>query len=118
MSRTVISGGAGFIGAHLCDLLIAKGHVVVAVDNFITGRKENVAHLLDHSRFELIEHDICEPFDVPGRVDYVLHLASPASPPDFERIPLETLRAGSSGTHVMLALAREKDADFLMARTS
>lgn len=118
MSRTVISGGAGFIGSHLCDELIAKGHVVIAVDNFITGRKENVEHLLDHSRFELIEHDICEPFEVAGRVDYVLHLASPASPPDFERIPLETLRAGSYGTHVMLDLAREKDADFLLASTS
>ncbi|MCP4645025.1 MAG: SDR family oxidoreductase [bacterium] len=118
MSTVLIAGGAGFLGSHLCDRLLREGHHVVAVDNFITGRRENVAHLLDHDRFRLIEHDVSEPLDVDGDVDFVMHMASPASPQDFKRIPFETLRAGSFATHALLELARAKSARFFLASTS
>jgi dTDP-glucose 4,6-dehydratase len=114
----VISGAAGFIGSHLCDRLIERGDTVIALDNFITGHRENVAHLLDRSNFRFIEHDICEPLDIPDTVDRVFHLASLASPVDYLNHPIETLDAGSIGTRNMLELARRDNARFLISSTS
>ncbi len=114
----VITGGAGFVGSHLCDLLLDQGTAVVCVDNFSTGVMENVAHLRKHSRFDLLVHDVTEPIGVAGEVDLVLHLASPASPPDYLRLPVQTLEAGSLGTLRSLDLAREKGARFILASTS
>lgn len=116
--RVVVAGGAGFIGSHLCERLLAEGHAVLAIDNLVTGRRENVAALMGNPDFHLLEHDIVHPFDVDGPVDAVLHLASPASPSDFLRIPLEILEVGSTGTRRMLDLAHRKGARFLITSTS
>ncbi len=118
MSRALITGGAGFLGSHFCDRLLAEGIDLVIADNLVTGRRANVAHLARDRRFEFMEQDVSEPFDVAGPLDYVLHLASPASPPDFKRIPFETLRAGSYATHNALEIARKKGARFFLASTS
>lgn len=118
MRSAVISGGVGFVGSHLCEALLGQGFQVVAVDDCSTGRIANVQHLLGLSGFRLIHTDVCEPIDVPGDVRYVLHFASAASPPDYLRMPLETLRVGSVGTVNMLELARRKGARFLLASTS
>ena len=118
MARALVSGGGGFLGSHMCDRLLKEGYEVIAVDSFVTGRRRNVAHLLAHPRFQLIEHDISEPFHFTGQLDAIMHLASPASPPDFTRIPLETMRAGSYATHVLLQLAKEHHARFFLASTS
>ena len=115
--RVLVTGGAGFIGSHLCDALLAEGHQVVCVDNFITGRKDNVLHLAGEPKFELMEHDISSPFD-PGRIDYVFHLASPASPVDYLKHGIETLQVGSIGTMNGLELAHKHRAKFLLASTS
>ena len=116
--RLVVLGGAGFLGSHLCDQLLARGDEVVCVDDFCTGRRSNVAHLEVHPRFSLIEADICEPFPVAGPVDGVLNLASPASPPDYLALPLQTLAVGSEGTRRGLELAHRHRARFLLASTS
>lgn len=116
--RVVVTGGAGFLGSHLCDLLISKGDEVVAIDNFITGSPENVAHLASNPAFTLIEQDACEPLRVEGAVDFVAHFASPASPDDFKRFPIEVLRVGSEGTMSALELARANSAKFIVASTS
>lgn len=116
--RLVVTGGAGFLGSHLCERYLGDGHDVVAVDNYLTGSPENVAHLARHARFELIVADVCGGLHVDGRVDGVLHLASPASPIDYLEYPLETLDVGSNGTRAALDLARTKDARFLLASTS
>jgi dTDP-glucose 4,6-dehydratase len=116
--RYIISGAAGFIGSHLCDRLIAEGHNVTALDNLITGHRENIAHLEAHPAFEFIEHDVCQPAHVKGKVDRVFHLASLASPIDYLEHPLETLESGSTGTRNMLELAREHKARFLVTSTS
>jgi len=118
MPRTLITGGAGFIGSHLCDRLLAEGHDVVCVDNFITGRPDNVAHLIGSPRFHLIEHDVTNYTYVQGDLDYVLHFASPASPLDYLRYPIQTLKVGALGTHKALGLAKNKGARFLLASTS
>ena len=118
MSRVVISGGAGFLPSHLCDRFLEEGHEVVALDNFITGRRKNVSHLSQNTSFSLIEHDIIETFQLDGPVDYVMHMASPASPPDFKTIPFETMKANSFGAHNMLEFARDKGARFFVASTS
>jgi len=118
MARAVITGGAGFLGSHLSDRLLAEGYDVVAVDNLVTGSEDNIAHLRDNSRFEYIEQDITQPYTVAGPVDLVYHFASPASPVDYLELPLETLLVGSVGTHHTLDLARDKGARFLMASTS
>jgi dTDP-glucose 4,6-dehydratase len=118
MPRTVISGGAGFIGSHLCDRFLADGHEVVCVDNLITGSIENLRHLRNHRGFEFVRKDIVKPFKIDGPVDFVLNFASPASPIDFTRIPLEILATGSEGTRHMLELARLKKARFMQASTS
>ena len=118
MSRAVITGGAGFLGSHLCERLLAAGDEVVCVDNLLTGRGENIAHLLERPDFRWIEHDVTRPFEIPGPVDYVLHFASPASPIDYLELPIQTLKVGSLGTHNSLGLARTKGARFLLASTS
>ncbi len=118
MSRIVVTGGAGFVGSHLCDALLERGDSVVAVDNFSTSRPENVSHLVDRSGFELIVADVVHEIPVTGRVDGVLHLASPASPPEYLSMPLETLDVSSIGTRRALDLARANDAPFLLASTS
>jgi dTDP-glucose 4,6-dehydratase len=116
--RIVISGGAGFIGSHLCDRLLADGHSVIAFDNFITGNRRNVAHLSGNPRFEFQEHDITEPCAVGGPVDVVINAASLASPKDYLAYPIETLDVGSLGTRRMLDLAMETGARFLLTSTS
>jgi dTDP-glucose 4,6-dehydratase len=116
--RIVITGGAGFLGSHLCDRLLAEGAEVLCVDNFVTGRKDNVQHLVDHPAFSLLDTDVSEALEVEGAVDAVLHFASPASPPDYLRLPIETMKVGAYGTHNALELARAHDARFLLASTS
>jgi dTDP-glucose 4,6-dehydratase len=118
MSRAVITGGAGFLGSHLCERLLREGHEVVCVDNLLTGNRDNVAHLLGRPDFEFVKHDVTTPFEVPGQVAYVLHFASPASPIDYLELPIQTLKVGSLGTHNALGLARAKGARFLLASTS
>jgi len=115
--RIAVTGAAGFLGSHLTDALLAKGHQVVGIDNLATGSRANLAHLSSEPRFELIEQDICEPFDA-GPVDYVFNLASPASPVDYARLGPETLLVGSAGTVNTLNLARKYDAGYLHASTS
>jgi dTDP-glucose 4,6-dehydratase len=118
VSTAVVSGGAGFLGSHLCDYLLAKGHRVICVDNLDTGSLQNIEHLSNGEDFLFVNHDVTEPFFVEERVDYVFHLASPASPIDYLRLPLHTLKVGSYGTHNMLGLAKFKRSRFLIASTS
>lgn len=115
--RAVVTGGAGFLGSHLCDALLADGWSVVVVDNLLTGKRANLAHLRNEPRFEFVEKDICEPFDV-GNVDYVFHFASPASPVDYSTYGVETLRVGSLGTFHALDLARKYRARYFISSTS
>ncbi|HUJ20675.1 MAG TPA: UDP-glucuronic acid decarboxylase family protein [Bryobacteraceae bacterium] len=116
--RIVLSGAAGFIGSHMCDRLLAEGHTVVGLDNFLTGSDKNLAHLGRDPRFHFIEHDVTLPLNLDGRVDAVIHMASPASPKDYLEHPIETLDAGSAGTRQMLELARAHEARFLLTSTS
>jgi len=116
--RTLITGGAGFIGSHLCDRFLAEGHEVVAVDNFLTGTPENIAHLLGNPKFKLIGHDISNPLKVKDKIDNILHFASPASPVDYLEHPIPTLKVGALGTHVTLGLAKAHGARYLLASTS
>jgi len=114
----VITGGAGFLGSHLCERFLAEGWSVLCVDNLLTGNKDNVAHLLDVEGFEFMEHDVTKYIDVDGEVDAILHFASPASPIDYLELPIQTLKVGSLGTHNALGLAHAKKARFLLASTS
>lgn len=116
--RIVVSGGAGFVGSHMCDRLLGEGHTVLALDNLITGAHKNVAHLQNDPNFSFQLQDVTEPFCVDGRVDAVLHMASPASPKDYLEHPIETLDVGSLGTRNMLELARQQQATFLLTSTS
>ena len=116
--RVLVTGGAGFLGSHLCENLLASGGEVICMDNLVTGRRENIAHLEDDERFTFVEHDVVAPFEVQGRLDAVLHFASPASPIDYLRLPVETLEVGSLGTSNALRLAERKGARFLLASTS
>lgn len=118
MGRTVITGGAGFLGSHLCERLLADGDEVICVDNFVTGRPQNVEHLLGAPGFRLLRCDVTDYLHVPGTVDTVLHFASPASPVDYLNLPIQTLKVGSVGTLHALGLAYEKNARFLLASTS
>ena len=115
--RILITGAAGFLGSHLCDRFRREGHSVVAIDNYITGTPENLAHLLGDG-FELVQHDVTEYVHVPGVLDGILHFASPASPTDYLELPIQTLKVGSLGTHKALGLAKAKQARFLLASTS
>lgn len=118
MRRAVVTGGAGFLGSHLCERLLAEGFAVVCVDNFLTGNPDNVVHLQANARFSLVVADVTEFLRIPGRVDAVFHLASPASPLDYLELPIETMKVGSIGTLNALGLARAKGARFLLASTS
>ena len=118
MRRVLITGGAGFIGAHLCRRLLNDGVEVVCMDNLLTGRVENIADLFGRAGFLFVKHDVTDYIHVPGALDAVLHFASPASPADFERLPIEILKVGALGTHKALGVAREKGARFLLASTS
>lgn len=116
--RILVTGGSGFLGSHLCEYLLDNGHQVICMDNFITGKKRDISHLTSKKGFTLIEYDITNPIKIDGKLDAVMHLASPASPIDYQKIPIETLKAGSFGTHNTLELAREKNSRYLLASTS
>ncbi len=116
--RIVITGGAGFLGSHLCDRLLELGHTVVCLDNLITGNIQNISHLMGHERFRFVKHDVTEYIFLPDRVDAVMHFASPASPRDYLELPIQTLKVGALGTHKTLGLAKQKGACFLLASTS
>ena len=118
MPRALVTGGAGFLGSHLTDKLLAKGYEVVVMDNYVTGDPRNLEHLKDHPSFEFIEHDIIEPFELEGPLDRIFNMASPASPIDYQQIPIETLEVGSYGVQNGLELAKEKGARYLQASTS
>src|SRR5438876_11424120 len=118
MTRALISGGAGFLGSHLCDLFLARGHEVICVDNFITGSPKNIQHLFGRDGFSFIKLDVTNYIYVDGALDYVLHFASPASPIDYLEKPIQTLKVGSLGTHKTLGLAKDKKARYLLASTS
>ena len=118
MMRVVVTGGAGFLGSHLCDSLISQGNSVICVDNLITGNTSNIKHLMPHSNFEFVKQNVSTGLKIDGNVDYVLHFASPASPIDYYKFPVETLKVGSLGTIRALDLARKKKARFLLASTS
>src|SRR5881296_3139076 len=116
--RVLITGGAGFLGSHLCQRLIGMGHEVVCVDNLMTGSMDNVAHLLGHARFAFVKYNVCDYLHVAGPLDAVMHFASPASPQDYLEMPIATLKVGALGTHKALGLAKAKGARFLLASTS
>lgn len=115
---SLVTGGAGFLGSHLCDRLIAEGHRVICMDNLITGSMDNIAHLMGNENFQFIKYNVTEYVYVAGRVDNILHFASPASPIDYLKLPIQTLKVGSLGTHKTLGLAKEKGARYLLASTS
>jgi dTDP-glucose 4,6-dehydratase len=116
--RTLVTGGAGFLGSHLCDRLIQEGHEVICMDNLITGDTDNIAHLSGNKNFRFIKYDVTEYIFIDGPLDNILHFASPASPIDYLELPIQTLKVGSLGTHKALGLAKAKNARFLLASTS
>jgi len=116
--RIVVTGGAGFLGSHLCDFLINEGHSVICIDNLITGNTDNITHLMGNEKFEFIHHDVTNYIFIEGKLDAILHFASPASPIDYQELPIQTLKVGSLGTHKALGLAKEKKAKFLLASSS
>ncbi len=116
--RIVVTGGAGFLGSHLCDFLINEGHSVICIDNLITGNTDNITHLMGNEKFKFIHHDVTDYIFIEGKLDAILHFASPASPIDYQELPIQTLKVGSLGTHKALGLAKEKKAKFLLASSS
>jgi dTDP-glucose 4,6-dehydratase len=118
MKRVLITGGAGFLGSHLCDRFIREGYHVIAMDNLLTGNIANIEHLFKLPQFEFYNHDVSKFVHVPGELDYILHFASPASPIDYLKMPIQTLKVGSLGTHNLLGLAKQKNARMLIASTS
>ena len=117
MNRILITGAAGFLGSHLCDKFISEGYKVVGMDNLITGDINNISHLFRNEHFEFYHHDVSSFVHVSGKLDYILHFASPASPIDYLKIPIQTLKVGSLGTHNLLGLAKSKKARILIAST-
>jgi len=117
MPRTLVTGGAGFLGSHLCEYLLNKGHEVVCMDNLITGSKDNISHIKSE-QFQFVEHNVSEFINLEGELDYILHFASPASPIDYLELPIQTLKVGALGTHNALGLAKAKKAVFFLASTS
>ncbi|MCH8156499.1 MAG: SDR family oxidoreductase [Nitrospinae bacterium] len=117
MPRTLVTGGAGFLGSHLCDYLLEKGHEVICMDNLLTGSRDNIRHIKS-DRFQFVEHNVTKYIEVKGPLDYILHFASPASPVDYLEFPIQTLKVGSLGTHNALGLAKAKNAVLLLASTS
>ncbi len=118
MKRVLITGGAGFLGSHFCDLFLERGFDVICMDNLVTGSPDNIGHLFGNARFHFIQHDVTRFVYVDGPLDYILHFASPASPLDYLELPIQTLKVGSLGTHKVLGLAKAKGARFLLASTS
>jgi dTDP-glucose 4,6-dehydratase len=118
MSRVLITGGAGFLGSHLADLMLSRGHDVICMDNLVTGSPSNIAHLIGKKGFRFVEHDVTEYVYVDGQLDFILHFASPASPIDYLQLPIQTLKVGALGTHKALGLAKAKGARFILASTS
>ena len=118
MKKVLITGGAGFIGSHLCEKLLKGGYRVICMDNLITGKKENISHLLNNPDFKFIQHDVSKYINIEEDLDYILHFASPASPIDYQLYPIQTLKVGSLGTHNTLGLAKAKKAKYLLASTS
>ncbi len=118
MARVLITGGAGFLGSHLCDRFLNEGNEVICMDNLITGSTDNISHLLGNPNFKFIHHDVTNYIYINGELDYILHFASPASPIDYLKLPIQTLKVGSLGTHNTLGLAKAKNARFLLASTS
>jgi len=118
MARALITGGAGFLGSHLCELFLSRGHEVIAMDNLITGSPANIQHLIGRNGFTFVKYDVTNYIHVDGKLDYVLHFASPASPIDYLEKPIQTLKVGSLGTHKTLGLAKDKKARYLLASTS
>ncbi len=115
--KTIVTGGAGFLGSHLCDLLLGKGHEVICIDNLVTGNTRNIEHI-DSDKFTYLKHDITKPIYFGDKIDYIFHLASPASPIDYLDLPIQTLKVGALGTYNLLGLAKEQGARFLLASTS
>ena len=118
MARSLVTGGAGFLGSHLCDCLVQEGHEVICMDNLLTGRSQNIEHLMVQERFTFIQHDVTKPIEIEGPLDYILHFASPASPKDYEKHPIHTLKVGALGTYHALGLAKAKGAVILLASSS
>lgn len=118
MTRSLVTGGAGFLGSHLCDLLLSKGHYVICMDNLVTGNVANIEHLAGNESFQFIKHDVTEYIYLAGDIDFVFHFASPASPIDYLELPIQTLKVGAMGTHKALGLARAKGSRFVLASTS
>jgi dTDP-glucose 4,6-dehydratase len=116
--RAIVTGGAGFLGSHLCDRLVGEGWEILSIDNLVTGTETNLSHLRGHPRFQIMRHDVSRTIEVPGPVDYVLNFASPASPVDYLKLPIQTLKVGALGTHNTLGLALAKKAKYLLASTS
>lgn len=118
MAKILVTGGAGFLGSHLCDRFINEGDEVICMDNLITGSTDNIAHLIGNKKFKFIHHDVTEYIYIEGKLDFIFHFASPASPIDYLKLPIQTLKVGSLGTHKTLGLAKAKNARFLIASTS
>jgi len=115
--KSIVTGGAGFVGSHICDLLLEKGHEIICIDNLVTGTTRNIEHIRSE-HFTYIEHDITKPIYFGDKIEYIFHLASPASPIDYLDLPIQTLKVGALGTYNMLGLAKEKGARLLLASTS